>query len=162
MTKRAEERGERVGRGLCAWCWSWAALCRDGHYRCLWKNTPSRRASALRHSSRNSSPAPDVVLFQYNCHKGLLIQRSVFSQTPVLLTLSMIKIHQMGVQWKQGVVIRMMLYTSSLYDTTPIHCIPPPTAPPCNEYPLSMIRHVETVRLRGLNKEITRTTRNTN
>ena len=34
------------------------------------------------------------------------------------------KIHQRGVQWKQGVVICMMLYTSLLYHTTPIHCTP--------------------------------------
>ena len=45
------------------------------------------------------------------------------------------KIHQRGVQWKQGVVIYMMLYTSLLYDTTPIHCTPLPLHPPCNEYP---------------------------
>ena len=39
-----------------------------------------------------------------------------------------LKIHQRGVQWKQGVVIRMMLCIILLYDTTPIHCTPPPTA----------------------------------
>ena len=32
-----------------------------------------------------------------------------------------LKIHQRGVQWKQGVVIYMLLYTSLLYNTTPIH-----------------------------------------
>ena len=37
-----------------------------------------------------------------------------------------LKIHQRGVQWKQGVVIDMMLYTSLLYNTTPIHCTPLP------------------------------------
>ena len=31
-----------------------------------------------------------------------------------------------GVQWKQGVVIYMMLYTSLLWNTTPIHCTPLP------------------------------------
>ena len=40
-----------------------------------------------------------------------------------------IKIHQRGVQWKQGVVICMLLYTSLLYNTTPSaappsHCTP--------------------------------------
>ena len=35
-----------------------------------------------------------------------------------------------GVQWKQGVVICMMLYTSSLYNTAPIHCTPLPLHPP--------------------------------
>ena len=40
------------------------------------------------------------------------------------------KIHQRGVQWKQGVVIYMLLYTSLLYNTTPIHCTPLPLHPP--------------------------------
>ena len=47
-----------------------------------------------------------------------------------------LKIHQRGVQWKQGVVICMLLNTSLLYNNYyphPLH--PPPTAPPCNEYP---------------------------
>ena len=35
-----------------------------------------------------------------------------------------------GVQWKQGVVICMVLYTSLLYDTTPIHCTPLRLHPP--------------------------------
>ena len=35
-----------------------------------------------------------------------------------------------GVQWKQGVVVYMMLYTSLLYDTTPIRCTPFPLHPP--------------------------------
>ena len=35
-----------------------------------------------------------------------------------------------GVQWKQGVVICMMLYTSLLYHTTPIHCTPLRLHPP--------------------------------
>ena len=33
-----------------------------------------------------------------------------------------IKIHQRGVQWKQGVVIYMMLFISLFYNATPIHC----------------------------------------
>ena len=37
---------------------------------------------------------------------------------------------QMGVQWNQGVVIYMTLYTSLLYSTTPIHCTPDPLHPP--------------------------------
>ena len=39
-------------------------------------------------------------------------------------------IPQRGVQWKQGVVIYMTLYTSLLYNTTPIHCTPDPLHPP--------------------------------
>ena len=35
-----------------------------------------------------------------------------------------------GVQWKQGVVIYMVLYTISLYYTTPIHCTPLRLHPP--------------------------------
>ena len=37
---------------------------------------------------------------------------------------------QRGVQWKQGVVICMVLYTILLYDTTPIHCTPLRLHPP--------------------------------
>ena len=38
-------------------------------------------------------------------------------------------------QWKQGVVIYTMSCTSLLYSIIPIHCTPPPTAPPLDEYP---------------------------
>ena len=41
-----------------------------------------------------------------------------------------VKIRQRGVQWKQGVVMRMLLCTSLLYNTTPIHCTPLPLHPP--------------------------------
>ena len=41
-----------------------------------------------------------------------------------------IKIHQRGLQWKSGVVICVMLYTSLLYNTTRIHCTPLPLHPP--------------------------------
>ena len=38
---------------------------------------------------------------------------------------------QRGMQWKQGVVICMVLYTILLYNTTtPIHCTPLPLHPP--------------------------------
>ena len=37
---------------------------------------------------------------------------------------------QRGVQWKQDVVIRMLLYTILLYNTSPIHCTPLPLHPP--------------------------------
>ena len=42
----------------------------------------------------------------------------------------LIKIHQRGVQWKQGLVIYMMLHASLLDNTTPIHCTPLPLHPP--------------------------------
>ena len=45
-----------------------------------------------------------------------------------------------GVQWKQGVVICMVLCTSLLYNTTPHPLHPPPTAPPFDEYPLILMR----------------------
>ena len=48
-----------------------------------------------------------------------------------------LKIHQRGVQWKQGVVIYMMLHTRLLYNYYPHPLHPPPSAPPCNEYPLA-------------------------
>ena len=35
-----------------------------------------------------------------------------------------------GVQWKQGVVIYMLLSTTLLYNTTPIRCTPLPLQPP--------------------------------
>ena len=41
-----------------------------------------------------------------------------------------LKIQQRGAQWKQGVVIYMMLYTSLLCNTTPIHCTRLPLHPP--------------------------------
>ena len=37
---------------------------------------------------------------------------------------------QRGVQWKHGVVIRVVLYTILLYNTIPIHCTPLPLHPP--------------------------------
>ena len=46
------------------------------------------------------------------------------------ILLETLKIHQRGVQWKQGVVIYMMLYTSLLYHAPPIHCTPLPLHPP--------------------------------
>ena len=41
-----------------------------------------------------------------------------------------VKIHQRGAQWKQGVVICMLSYTSLLCNATPIHCTPFPLHPP--------------------------------
>ena len=41
-----------------------------------------------------------------------------------------LKIHQRGMQWKQGAVICMMLYTSLLYNTTSIRCTPLRLHPP--------------------------------
>ena len=59
---------------------------------------------------------------------------------------NVLKIHQRGVQWKQSVVICMLLYTSLLHNTTPIRCTPLPLHPPCNEYPCSAIRASECLR----------------
>ena len=44
--------------------------------------------------------------------------------------LAEIYILQRGVQWKLGVVICMVLYMISTYDTTPIRCTPLPLHPP--------------------------------
>ena len=38
---------------------------------------------------------------------------------------------QRGVQWKQGVVICMVLHTTLLYNTAPIHCNPSDCTPLC-------------------------------
>ena len=51
---------------------------------------------------------------------------------------SRVKTHQRGVQWKQGVVIYVLIYTSVLYGTTPINCSRLPLHPPCNDYPTNM------------------------
>ena len=45
------------------------------------------------------------------------------------------KIHQRGVQWKQGVVVHIILWAVLIYDTTPIHCTPLRLHPPFDEYP---------------------------
>ena len=53
-------------------------------------------------------------------------------------------IPQRRVQWKQGVVIYMTLYTSLLYNTTPIHCTPDPLHPPLqsiHSHPLTGLEH---------------------
>ena len=54
-----------------------------------------------------------------------------FQQHSAKLSIKPVPIYilQRGVQWKQGVVICMMLYTSLLCNTTHIHCTP------CDEYP---------------------------
>ena len=41
-----------------------------------------------------------------------------------------VKIHQRGVQWKQDVVISVLLYTSLLNNTTPIRSTPLSLHPP--------------------------------
>ena len=41
-----------------------------------------------------------------------------------------IKIHENGVQWKQGVVVYIILQAVLLYDTTPTHCTPLRLHPP--------------------------------
>ena len=58
-------------------------------------------------------------------HKQLTMASSRLRRRLLLL-----KIHQRGAQWKQGVLIYMMLYTSALYNTTPIHCTPLRLHPP--------------------------------
>ena len=76
-------------------------------------------------SARSCNPASDSVLSKLTSSNFCLIRRSVFSQTPVgVPPLRIIYIPQRGVQRKQGVVIYMTLYTSLLYNTTPIHCTP--------------------------------------
>ena len=46
------------------------------------QNTPFRRAFALQSSSKNRSPAPDLLFCQYNCTKGLLLWRNdLFADT---------------------------------------------------------------------------------
>ena len=55
-------------------------------------------------------------------------------------------IPQRGVQWKQGVVICMTLYTSLSYDVTPIHCTPLRLHPPLmNTQPALFVSMQDTV-----------------
>ena len=63
----------------------------------------------------------------------------------------LIKIHQWGVQWKQGVMIYMMLYTSLFYNTTPIYCTPLPLHPPVMN---TQLRMVDFFANRGIEKKL--------
>ena len=56
-----------------------------------------------------------------------LQQTSVGNRSPYPLLSTFCK---GGVQWKQGVVVYMTLYTSLLYNITPIHCTHLPLHPP--------------------------------
>ena len=56
---------------------------------------------------------------------------------PVSRSSRMLYILQRGVQWKQGVVVYMTLYTSLLCNNTPIHCTPHPLHPTSAEYPVA-------------------------
>ena len=55
--------------------------------------------------------------------------KQLFAALPTRMASWSIKIHQRAMQWKHGVVIYMMLYTSLSYNT-PIHCTPLPLHPP--------------------------------
>ena len=52
-------------------------------YRCLWNNTPFRRAFSLQLSGRNCSPAPDLMLWKPVFPRVFLSGGVCFSQTPV-------------------------------------------------------------------------------
>ena len=77
-----------------------------------------------------------IKCFRFACSVSMFRRHCFFSQAPVLrvvsstLTSKQLYTLQRGVQLKQGVVIYMVLYTSSLYNTTPIHCTPHPLHPP--------------------------------
>ena len=57
----------------------------------------------------------------FNAPSSWILGRRVFVVLYIL---------QRGVQWKQGVVICMVLYIILLCNTTPIHCTPLPLHPP--------------------------------
>ena len=77
------------------------------------------------------------------CNSFYYHNMCIISFVIIIIIIIIVKIHQRGVQWKQAVVICMMLYTSLLYNTTPRHCTPPPTALPCNEYPFLELPEVQ-------------------
>ena len=56
--------------------------------------------------------------------KHIVVHRRTKHVGPIVYIL------QRGVQWKQGVVICVVLYTILLHNTTPIHCTPLPLHPP--------------------------------
>ena len=80
----------------------------------------------MQSGSRNCSPAPDLVFFKLMFPRVFFSGGVFFSQPPV----PSFHIPQRGVQWKQGVVTYMILYTNVLYNTTPIHCTPLRLHPP--------------------------------
>ena len=67
-------------------------------------------------------------------HSGIIRRRGttqiILQARPNGSQVKFVYIPQRGVQWKQGVVIYMTVYTSLLYNTTPIHCTPDPLHPP--------------------------------
>ena len=88
------------------------------------KCTAPRRPRSMVAESTTSYLDKFVFLLAFN-GSPTFVQTSSFQVVYVYVDLSCptkIYIPQRGVQWKQGVVIYMMLYTSLLYDTTPIHC----------------------------------------
>ena len=56
------------------------------------------------------------------------------------------KIHQRGLQWKQGVVGHIIFYVL-LCNTTPIHCTPLRLHPPFDEYPSTHRFATETIQV---------------
>ena len=50
------------------------------------------------------------------------------------------KIHQRGVQWKQGVVVQIRLYTVLVYNTSPIHCTSLPLHPPLRNVEICLLQ----------------------
>ena len=71
-----------------------------------------------------------ILTTQYNNSNHYKARQQHIAVSIDLLHNKQLKIHQRGVQWKQGVVICMLLCTSLLYKTTPIHCTPLPLHPP--------------------------------
>ena len=55
---------------------------------------------------------------------------ALFFRLVLAVGYNMFKIHQRGVQWKQGVVVYTILQAVLLCNTTPIHCTPLPLHPP--------------------------------
>ena len=78
-------------------------------------------------------PLPCNTAESFSSHVSSSPGELFFSQTPLQqlrYDAVQVEILQRGVQWKQGVVICMTLYTSLLHNTTPIHCTPLRLHPP--------------------------------
>ena len=74
------------------------------------------------------------MLYVYALHLRFICALGFFSTSfelgsSCLLAHGLIKIHQRGVQWKQGVVVYTILYAVLLFNTAPIHCTPSDCTP---------------------------------
>ena len=81
-----------------------------------------------------------LILTTYRYRQTRLTQVHHMLVTQCAAILVVLKIHQRGVQWKQGVVTCMMLYTSLLCNTAPFRCTPLRLHPPLQSIQVLRLR----------------------